>query len=102
VLGSLAWFQFDQPRTRSSAASRRFDRGPSRHVLILGDSRTYYTDTPDMIRAMAASARDPEKLEITLDAPVGASFAILRNDERTQGLLRRHWDDVVLQGESRG
>jgi hypothetical protein len=56
---------------------------------------------PDMVRAMADSAHDPQKLEITLDAPGGGSFEILWNDGVTQGLLKQRWDDVILQGESR-
>jgi hypothetical protein len=104
TLGSLAWFEFAQPLTGSAllqSAEDAFDRRPARTVLILGNSRTFFHDMPDMVRPMADSARDPQKFEITLDAPSGASFETLWNDARTQNLLRQRWDDVVFQGESR-
>lgn len=105
VLCGFGWFEFEQPLTAKDLVHRAedaFDRRPTRMILILGNSRTFYHDMPDMIRAMADSAHEPQKLEITLDAPAGGSFEILWNDAGTQGLLKRRWDDVVLQGESRG
>ena len=104
ALCGLGWFQFGQPLTPRGLFHRAedaFDRRPARTVLILGNSRTYFHDMPDMVRAMADSARDPQKLEITLDAPAGASFETLWNDARTRDLLRRRWDEVVFQAESR-
>jgi hypothetical protein len=103
VVGS-AWFEFGQPLTAKSLMRRAedaFDRRPPRRILMLGNSRTFFHDMPDMVRAMADSSGDPQKFEITLDAPPGASFEILWNDEATQKLLREQWDDVVLQPESR-
>lgn len=104
LLCGLGWFQFGQPLTARALLARAedsFDHRPARTILILGNSRTFYHDMPDMVRAMADSAHDPQKLEITLDAPSGASFEILWNDAATQGLLKQRWDDVILQGESR-
>ena len=104
LLCALGWFQFGQPLTARALLTRAedsFDSRPARAILILGNSRTSFNDMPDMVRAMADSAHDPQKLEITLDAPGGASFEILWNDGATQRLLKQHWDDVILQGESR-
>jgi hypothetical protein len=105
ILCGFGWFQFGQPLTAGALAHRAediFDRRPARTILIVGNSRTYYHDMPDMIRAMADSAHEAQKLEITLDAPAGSSFEILWNDRTTQNLLRQPWNDVVFQGESRG
>jgi hypothetical protein len=104
AVAGLGWFQFGQPLTARALVQRAedsFDRRPARTILILGNSRTYFHDMPDMVRAMADSAHDPRKYEIMLDAPPGASFEILWGDARTQDLLKQRWDDVVLQGESR-
>jgi hypothetical protein len=104
ALGAFGWFHFGQPQTATAlvaSAGDAFDRRPARTVLILGNSRTYSHDMPDMIRLMADSAHDPQKLEITLDAQAGGTFETLWNDTHTQDLLRQRWDDVVLQAESR-
>ncbi|HWU74029.1 MAG TPA: hypothetical protein VN137_11120 [Sphingomonas sp.] len=103
VICGLGWFQFGQPLSAKALLARAeddFDRRPARTILILGNSRTFYHDMPDMVPAMADSAHDPQKLEITVDAPAGASFEILWNDDATQRLLKQRWDDVILQGES--
>ena len=104
LLCGLSWFQFLQPLTAKALLGRAgdlFDRRPARTVLILGNSRTYFHDMPEIIRAMADSAHDPRKLEITLDAPGGAGFEILWNDAHTHDLLQQRWDEVILQAESR-
>lgn len=104
LICGLGWFQFGQPLSAKALIARAedsFDSRPARAILILGNSRTSFNDMPDMVRAMADSAHDPQKLEITLDAPAGASFEILWNDDATQRLLKQRWDDVILQGESR-
>lgn len=100
----LGWFEFGQPLSAKALVRRAedaFDRRPARRILMLGNSRTFYHDMPDMVRAMADSAKEPQKFEITLDAPPGASFEILWTDPATQSLLKGQWDDVVLQPESR-
>src|ERR1700761_7886136 len=104
LVAGASWFEFAQPLTARAMVHRAedvFDRRPARHILILGNSRTFFHDMPDMVRAMADSAGDHQKLEITLDAPPGASFEILWKDAETQKLLRERWDDVILQPESR-
>jgi hypothetical protein len=65
----LGWFQFAQPLTAKALLTRaedNFDGWPARTILILGNSRTFYHDMPDMVRAIADSAHDSQKLEITL------------------------------------
>lgn len=105
LLGALLWFQFGQPRTGQQLyqhVADMFDRRPARTILILGNSRTFYHDMPSMIRDMADSAHSPTKYEIEVQALEGASFESLWGDSRTQDLLGQRWDDVILQGESRG
>ncbi len=78
----------------------RFDRRPARSILILGNSRTYFNDMPDMIRAMADSAGDPQKYQITAYAIAGASLKSHWNDATARGLLLRRWSNVLIQAES--
>jgi len=78
----------------------RFDRRPARAILIIGNSRTYFNDMPDMIRAMADSAGDPEKYQITTYAVAGAALKSHWNDATARDLLTRHWDNVLIQAES--
>lgn len=104
LLASGGWFEFGQPLTAKElvrSAGDRFDRRPSRRLLILGNSRTYYHDMPDMVREMADSAGDGQRYDITVDAQPGASLETLWSDQRVRDLLGEHWDDVVVQGESR-
>ena len=104
LLVALGWFEFLQPLPARGLAYRARDLfypRPARRILVLGNSRTYYHDMPDMLRAMADASGDQRKLEITVDALPGASFESLWQDGPTQKLLGQRWDDVVLQGESR-
>ncbi len=103
VAGS-GWFEFCQPLTAAALvrqARDKFDPRPVRRVLILGNSRTYYHDMPDMIRAMADSAGDPKLYDIAVEAQGGASFESLWNDPRARSLLGERWDDAIFQSESR-
>lgn len=104
LLSGLAWFQFGQPLSAKALAQRAedaFEPRPARRILILGNSRTFYHDMPDMIRAMADSAKDPQKYQITVEALPGASFESLWGDPNTRSLLGERWDDAILQSESR-
>jgi hypothetical protein len=78
-----------------------FDKRPATRVLIIGNSRTYYHDMPFMVREIADSAHSPVRYVITTLAWGGASFEEMWKDSEVQGLLRRRWDQVVLQAESR-
>jgi hypothetical protein len=103
-VAGLGRFEFGQSLSAKALVGRAedaFDRRPARQILLLGNSRTFFHDMPNMVRQMADSAREAQKFEITLDAPPGASFEILWNDAATQSLLTRRWDDVILQPESR-
>jgi hypothetical protein len=77
-----------------------FDRRHARSILIIGNSRTYFNDMPDMIRSMADSAGDPEKYQITTYAVAGASLKSHWNDASARSLMERHWDNVLIQAES--
>jgi hypothetical protein len=57
---------------------------------------------PDTVRELADSANVPEKYQITMRALPGASLEILWKDAKVQRLLENeHWDDVIIQGETR-
>ncbi|MFL6778433.1 MAG: hypothetical protein ACJ8E8_05265, partial [Sphingomicrobium sp.] len=79
-----------------------FDSRPAHSVLLIGNSRTYYNNMPLMVRAIADSAGDTEKYQLIMVAEPGASFEELTKDPKLHRALRSPWDDVVLQGESRG
>lgn len=105
LLIALIWFQFAQNRSFSELQNRvegYFDKRPAREILIIGNSRTYYHDMPNMLRDIAESAGSPIRYQTTLRALGGASFESLWNDVETQSLLGETWDDAIFQGESRG
>ena len=104
VVGGAIWFEFGQPFTAHALVRRMrdsFDHRPGRRVLILGNSRTFYHDMPDMVRDMADSAGDLQRYDITVDAQPGASLETLWSDPQVRGLLAQRWSDVIVQGESR-
>jgi hypothetical protein len=78
----------------------RFDKRPPKTVLILGNSRIYYHDMPDMVRAIADSAGAPALYAITTRAIGSGTLEDLWNDAAAQRLLRERWDAVILQAES--
>jgi hypothetical protein len=105
ALIGIGWFEFGQDlsvREIGQEAVDIFDSRPVHSVLILGNSRTYGNDMPQMIRRIADSARNNEKYEVVTVALPGASFESLSQDPRVRRLLAEPFDDVVLQGESRG
>ena len=80
----------------------RFDDRPARAILFLGHSRVYYNHMPDMVRELADATNVPEKYQITMRALPGASLESLWKDAKVQRLLEdEHWDDVIIQGETR-
>jgi hypothetical protein len=105
LLASMSWFQFAQTRTAGELKqiiSDLADSRPARRILVLGNSRTYSNNMPDMLRRVADSAGSREKYQIVTEALPGASLEILWNDVRAQTLLSEDWDDAIVQGESRG
>lgn len=77
-----------------------FDSRPFSTILIVGNSRTYYNQMPDMVREMADSAQSPVRYAITSYARPGATFESNWNDADVQDLLSQPWNLVVLQAES--
>lgn len=77
-----------------------FDKRPTKTVLILGNSRIFFHGMPYMLRKIADSARSPVRYAITSRTWGGARFEDLWKDAGVQRLLRQHWDQVILQGES--
>lgn len=105
ALAFFLWFNFGQDSSAAAFAQRSYDSvdgRPARSILIVGNSRTYYNGMPSMLREIADSAGSPTKFQIESSAKPGASFESLWSDERTRRLLQSGWDDVILQGESRG
>jgi len=102
---ATGWFFFLQDRTAYEVwglARDLTDSRPAHSLLIMGNSRTFYHAMPYMIRPIADSAHDPEKYQIMLIAWPGASFQELARDGRVRRIAGSEWDDVVMQGESRG
>nr|WP_298683836.1 SGNH/GDSL hydrolase family protein [uncultured Dongia sp.] len=77
-----------------------FDGRPVETVLVIGNSRAYYNDMPDMLDEMADSANLPVRYDVTVRAWAGATFEQNWNDAETRQLLTQHWDHVILQAES--
>jgi len=98
-----ALFATETPRGRyyASEAAGWFDPRPVKTVLLIGNSRTFYNDLPDMVRRIADSAHSPVRLSITMLAWGGASFEENWNDAGVRAALQKHWDAVILQAESR-
>jgi len=97
------WFFLNQPMTMHGALVRiedLFDGRPQRRILIIGNSRTYFNDMPEMVRSISDSASDPNKLEISLRAFPGATFEEHWSDPKTQAVLAETWDDAIMQSES--
>lgn len=103
IIACTALFLTQTPPGRyyASEIAGRFDPRPTKTILLIGNSRTYYNDLPDMVRRMADSAHSPARLSITMLAWGGASFEENWNDEGVRTALGRHWDAVILQAESR-
>jgi hypothetical protein len=102
---AVGWFFFLQDRTAYEVwglARDLTDSRPAHSVLIMGNSRTFYNRMPYMVRSIADSAHDPEKYQVMLIAWPGASFQELAKDDRVRRIAGAEWDDVVMQGESRG
>lgn len=104
VLGLLwiAAFQDSTPEQAWALIADRMDARPAREILVIGNSRTSFNNMPSMLRHIADSAHSPQKFELFIVAPNGASFASLLSDPDLQQQAGKSWDDVIVQGESRG
>src|SRR5579859_807337 len=77
-----------------------FDKRPTKTILILGNSRVFFNNMPRMLREAADSAGSPVRYAITSRTLPGARFVELWDDASVQRLLKRSWDQVILQAES--
>ena len=103
VVAGVAWFSLVQQASAANLSQRArdlIDSRPSRSILIIGNSRTFFNDMPGMLRKIADSAGSPAKFEIESSAIPGASFRDHWDSRRSRALLRERWDDVILQPES--
>ncbi len=98
----IALFQDRSPREAWALIGDRMDSRPARNILIVGNSRTSANDMPGMLRHIADSAHDPRKYALTVVAPDGASFESLSKDASVRQEMAKSWDEVIVQGESRG
>lgn len=99
----IAWFNFGQDASATAMAQRAidlFDGRPARSILIVGNSRTFFNDMPEMLREIADSAGSPTKFQIETSAYPAATFKTHWEKARTRNLLTAGWDDVILQPES--
>lgn len=105
LLTGSCWFEFAQDHSVGELAQIARDQSdprPARRILMLGNSRMSGNDLPGMVRRIADSAHAPEKYEVLMIAPGGASFQSLSDDWRVEREVGQPWDDAVFQGESRG
>jgi len=105
VLAGSSWFEFAQDRSLGELrqiVADQSDPRPARQILLIGNSRTYANNMPDMLRHIADSAGVPQKYQTLMIAYGGASFESLWNDWRVKREVARIWDDTIVQGESRG
>lgn len=72
-------------------------RSPLR-VLFIGNSFTYFCNTPEIFGLLCKSRKIP--VEIESSTPGGYGFAQHAKNERTQQLLSQKWDWVILQAQS--
>jgi hypothetical protein len=103
VLILLLWFNFGQQSNAAAVMQRSadlFDDRPARSILIVGNSRTFYNDMPDMLRKVADSAGSPTKFQVESSAYPAATFKTHWEKDRSRKLLAEGWDDVILQPES--
>jgi len=98
----IAAFQDRSPTEAWALIADRMDSRPPRTILMIGNSRMSTNNMPAMLKHIADSARDPQKYELTVVAPNGASFESLNQDENLHRDEGKRWDDVIAQGESRG
>lgn len=104
VLGLLwvALFQDRSPGEAWALIGDKMDSRPVRRILVIGNSRTSANDMPGMLRHIADSAHDARKYALDVVAPDGASFESLSKDGDLRQEMGESWDDVIVQGESRG
>ncbi|WP_237155442.1 hypothetical protein [Oryzibacter oryziterrae] len=76
------------------------DDRPVETVLIIGNSRVFCNDMPDMIRPIADSAEAPVRYVVTSHAVGAATFETHWRSPEVHALLAQHWDHVILQAES--
>jgi len=103
ALAALSWFNFGQDSSSAAMVQRSvdlLDSRPSRSILIVGNSRTFYNSMPAMLRKIADSAGSPTKLQIETSARPGFTFEMHWSDDRAKRLLGAGWDDIILQGAS--
>jgi hypothetical protein len=103
VTAFILWFNSFQDGSAAALSQRAtdiLDSRPARSILMVGNSRTYRNDMPQMLREIADSAGSPTKFQIESSSYPGATFRTHWNNGRTKRLLGAGWDDVILQAES--
>ena len=101
VLFASAWTGLLGDRAQFSIADLS-DARPAKTVLLIGNSRTSANALPAMLRRISDAAKDPQRLEVTLLAFDGASMESQWRSEECQRKLAGKWNEVIVQGESRG
>jgi hypothetical protein len=103
ILMFAIWFMAFQDGSVAAATQRAadlFDSRPTRSILIVGNSRTFFNHMPSMLRKIADSARSRSKFQVETSAYPAATFKTHWEKARTRNLLEASWDDVILQAES--
>lgn len=92
---------FGNAGTALTNIADHFDDRPARRILLLGNSRIYTNDMPQMVRRLADSAHDKNKWQITVEARGGETFQSLATENPTlPKLMRENWDDILMQSQS--
>jgi hypothetical protein len=105
VLLLAATCSYSPPIKNAAAASWQatidlLDERPVETVLIIGNSRVFCNDMPEMIRPIADSAQAPIRYSVTSHAVGAATFETHWQSAEVHALLAQHWDHVILQAES--
>ncbi len=103
VVAVACWFMFLQDSTASAMGQRvgdMFESRPIRTLLIVGNSRTFFNGMPGMIRGLSESPESAVVLDVEHSTSPGATFESHSQNGRTIRLLRKGWDEVLLQAES--
>lgn len=82
----------------STSVFAKTNKSEPLRVLFIGNSFTYFCNTPEIFGLFCKSRKIP--VEIESSTPGGYGLAQHAKNERTQQLLSQKWDWVILQAQS--
>ena len=89
----------EAPDGKATASSGTASSATPRRILFVGNSLTYWNDGIDrQVEKLAASARNPERLETRRSVKGGATLKVLWEIGEPRSMIGRgNWSEVVLQ-----